>query len=118
MGIENLWPFISRYLKTRSLDSLSVNGVKPKVALDALIVLHRVLVGFPKLQFEPYNLTLIEECIKDFISRIRYLEQYMELILVFDGGVLGNYRLELCESCYDIKDKRFLIEEKEILNSK
>lgn len=31
--------------------------------------------------------------------------------LVFDGGVLGYYSLELCKSCYVIQNKKFLINE-------
>jgi len=31
--------------------------------------------------------------------------------LEFDGGVVGNYVLELCSSCYLAQDKKFLIRE-------
>jgi len=31
--------------------------------------------------------------------------------LVFDGGILGTYKLELCNSCYFSQDKKFLISE-------
>jgi len=37
--------------------------------------------------------------------------------LVFDGGVLGHFSLELCGSCYVAQDKKFLIRE-EIINEK
>ena len=37
--------------------------------------------------------------------------------LVFDGGILGQYHLELCSSCYIAQDKKFLIKE-EIINGK
>jgi len=32
--------------------------------------------------------------------------------LTFDGGILGQYQLELCNSCYAAQDKKFLIKEK------
>jgi len=31
--------------------------------------------------------------------------------LTFDGGVLGNYHLKLCNPCYTSHDKKFLIKE-------
>ncbi|MCH7649345.1 MAG: hypothetical protein IIA83_12170 [Thaumarchaeota archaeon] len=31
--------------------------------------------------------------------------------LVFDGGVLGNYTVSLCHSCYLSQDKKFMISE-------
>jgi len=31
--------------------------------------------------------------------------------LVFDGGVLGHYTLELCRSCYQMQEKKFLVRE-------
>ena len=34
--------------------------------------------------------------------------------LVFDGGVLGHYILELCSTCYVAQDKKFLIREEKI----
>jgi len=37
--------------------------------------------------------------------------------LIFDGGLLGEYRLELCNSCYAAQDKKFLIKE-ELINGK
>jgi len=37
--------------------------------------------------------------------------------LSFDGGLLGQYRLELCNSCYAAQDKKFLIKE-ELVNEK
>ena len=37
-----------------------------------------------------------------------------EHTLVFDGGILGHYSLELCASCYFIQDKKFLISEASI----
>jgi len=37
--------------------------------------------------------------------------------LSFDGGLLGQYHLELCNSCYTAHDKKFLIKE-EIINEK
>jgi len=37
--------------------------------------------------------------------------------LAFDGGILGHYHLELCNSCYVVQDKKFLIKE-EIINER
>ncbi len=37
--------------------------------------------------------------------------------LTFDGGPLGQYCLELCNSCYEAQDKKFFIKE-EIINEK
>jgi len=37
--------------------------------------------------------------------------------LTFDAGLVGEYSLELCASCHDIQDKKFLIKE-EIINEK
>ena len=37
--------------------------------------------------------------------------------LSFDGGLLGQYCLELCNSCYSAQDKKFLVKE-EIINEK
>ena len=34
--------------------------------------------------------------------------------LSFDGGLLGEYRLILCNSCYAAQDKKFLIREEKI----
>jgi len=34
--------------------------------------------------------------------------------LNFDGGVLGHYSLELCNSCYVAQDKKFLISEERL----
>ena len=34
--------------------------------------------------------------------------------LVFDGGVLGNYTINLCSSCYLTQDKKFMITEEKI----
>jgi len=31
--------------------------------------------------------------------------------LIFDGGVLGPYTVELCSSCYSTQEKKFLISE-------
>ena len=31
--------------------------------------------------------------------------------LTFDGGLLGEYGVELCQSCHAIQDKKFLIRE-------
>jgi len=35
--------------------------------------------------------------------------------LVFDGGVLGNYTVSLCHSCYLSQDKKFMISEEKII---
>lgn len=37
--------------------------------------------------------------------------------LTFDGGQVGQYFLELCNSCYAKQDKKFLIKE-EVINEK
>jgi len=37
--------------------------------------------------------------------------------LSFDGGLIGQYCLKLCNSCYVIQDKKFLIRE-EIIDEK
>ena len=37
--------------------------------------------------------------------------------LVFDGGILGHYILEVCASCYAAQNKKFLVKE-EIINEK
>jgi len=34
--------------------------------------------------------------------------------LVFDGGILEQYSLELCGSCYVVQDKKFLISEERL----
>lgn len=34
--------------------------------------------------------------------------------LIFDGGVLGNYTINLCNSCYLSQDKKFMISEEKI----
>jgi len=34
--------------------------------------------------------------------------------LVFDGGILGNYVVSLCHSCYLSQDKKFMISEEKI----
>jgi len=34
--------------------------------------------------------------------------------LVFDGGLLGEYTLSLCHSCYLSQDKKFMISEEKI----
>jgi len=31
--------------------------------------------------------------------------------LVFDGGVVGSYCIEICQSCYKSQGKKFLIKE-------
>ena len=35
--------------------------------------------------------------------------------LIFDGGVLGNYTVFQCHSCYLSQDKKFLISEEKII---
>jgi hypothetical protein len=37
--------------------------------------------------------------------------------LTLDGGPTGHYQLELCESCYQNADKRFVIKEEQIVDS-
>lgn len=34
--------------------------------------------------------------------------------LVFDGGSVGNYIVELCKKCYRLQNKQFLISEERI----
>ena len=34
--------------------------------------------------------------------------------LTFDGGLVGEYSLEMCQSCHDIQDKKFLISEERL----
>jgi len=34
--------------------------------------------------------------------------------LTFDGGILGNYQVELCSKCYPTQDKTYLIKEENI----
>lgn len=38
--------------------------------------------------------------------------------LIFDGGSEGNYTIELCPKCYERQDKKFLIQEGLISESK
>lgn len=39
--------------------------------------------------------------------------------LTIDGGISGNYQLELCSSCYSKEDKKFVIKEDKLtLHSK
>ena len=47
--------------------------------------------------------------LNEFIFYCNHLPKTFKL--TFDRGVLGNYTLELCHSCYDSQDKKFLIRE-------
>jgi len=38
--------------------------------------------------------------------------------IILDGGSEGNYTIELCPKCYDNQDKKFLIKEEVISESK
>ena len=35
--------------------------------------------------------------------------------LIFDGGVLGNYTINICSSCYLTQGKTFMISEEKII---
>lgn len=34
--------------------------------------------------------------------------------VTFDGGSTGNYVIEMCQTCYDNDDKRFIISEERL----
>ena len=45
-----------------------------------------------------------------------FCESKKKYRLVFDGGSEGEYSLDICKRCYPNQEKKFLIEEKVILN--